>query len=110
MYADACQGPKAFSSMEDEARAVFFALMNTSAKFCILLDAKEVVDALNSCCDRVINSIILAIKCSVSSFDYVKFILVPISKHEGAHMLAKLIYCLNQDFILDWGRDQRGDG
>lgn len=35
------------------------------------------------------------------------------SKNEGAHMPAKLNYCLNQDFILDWGRvcrDLRGVG
>lgn len=56
------------------------------------------------CYDWVINSIILAINCLVSSFDYVRFIFVPISKNEGAHMLAKLNYCLNQDFIFGLGK------
>lgn len=53
-------------------------------------------------------SIILDIKCLVSSLDHVRFTFVPVYKNQGAHMLAKLSYCLNQDFILNGGRDLRG--
>lgn len=108
MYAGVCQGPKAFSSKEAKVRAIFFALMNSTtkgfSKVCVLLDAKVVVNALNGCCDWITNSIILVIKCLASSFDYIRFTFLPRSK-EGTHMPTKL-----KGFILDWGKDLRGDG
>ena len=90
-------------------RMVFFAFIIAKAKgfskVCGLLDAKEVVGALNGRCDWASNPIISDIKDLVSSFVYVRFSFVPRSKNEGTHMLAKLNYSLNQNFILDWGRD-----
>lgn len=79
------------------------------SKVCVLLDAKEVADDLNCCYDRIINPIILNNKYLVPSFDHARFTFVPRSKNGGSHMMAKLNYCLNQNFILDRGRDLRGD-
>lgn len=55
-----------------------------------------------------INPIVLDIKDFVSSFVYVRFSFFPNFKNEGAHLFAKLNYCLNQNFMLDWGRDSGG--